>query len=140
MFGQRHQSVTLQGEDQVRQYMPREHRRKGPRRVPGFPVRHQRTSTSHCDPQEVPTRVGIRYESALGDRKNGGVTYLQLAGLFERMGNHHALPGVRERLGKSLEQGGVTTSEEDHDLSLGRCANAVKGRDRLRVDFEDLGS
>jgi len=140
VFGQRYQSVTLQGQDQICQHVAGEKGGEGPRCITGFPVRHECPTTRHRGPQEASTRVCVRHQATLGDRENWRMTSLQLTGLIERMGNEHALSGIRQRLGQALEQRGVTTCEEDHDLSLGRCANAVKGRDRLRIDFEDLGS
>jgi hypothetical protein len=66
------------------------------------------------------------------------MTRLQLTGLIERMGNDYTLPSIRQRLGDSFEQGGVTTSEEYHALSLGRGTDSVKCGEHLSVDFENL--
>jgi hypothetical protein len=36
------------------------------------------------------------------------------------MRDGHALPGIGQRLGESLEQRGICAGEKDHGLSLGR--------------------
>ena len=140
VFGQCYQSVTLQREDQVSQYVAGEERGKSSRGVARFPVCNQGSATRHRGPKEVSARVRVRDEPAFGNCEDGRMTRLQLAGLIERMGNDNTLPGIRQRLGDSFEQGGVTTSEEYHTLSLGRGADSVKGGKRLTVDFENLVS
>jgi hypothetical protein len=67
VFGQCYQSVTLQREDQVSQYVAGEERGKCSRRVARFPVRNEGSATRHSGPQEVSACVRVRDESSFGN-------------------------------------------------------------------------
>ena len=140
VFGQRYQAVTLERQDEVREHMAGEQGGEGPRRIAGFPVGDESATAGHGGPEEVATRVGIGHKATFGNRQNGRLTSLEVSGLVQRMSHDDALSRVRQRLGDSFEQGGVTTGEEYHDLSLGRGAYSVKGWKRLTINLQNLVS
>jgi len=120
MFGQGHESIALERQHQVGQHMTRKLRRQGTRCIARFPISHEGAPTGERSAKERTVGVGVRNHAAFGDCKNRRLTSLEFLGFVNRIGDYHTLPGVCERLGESLEQGGVAAGEKDHGLSLGR--------------------
>jgi hypothetical protein len=127
VLGQRNQAIALERQNQVGQYVAGKLRRQGTRCVTCLPIRHERTATGERSAKERALGVVVGDHAAFGDCKNRRLTSLEFLGFVNRIGDYHTLPGVCERLGESLEQGGVSAGEKDHGLSLGRRKDSVKG-------------
>lgn len=139
-LGEGDKSVPLERQDQIRKHVPRHQRRKGPGRVSRLAIGDQCAPGRHGGAHEGASGIRLGDQAALDNRKDGRFADLKLFRFTQRMGDDHALPRVCQRLGESLEQGGIPAGEKDHGLSLGRSEEPVKGRERLGVHFKDLVS